>query len=68
MSNGSLGFQATAALQVMGLPLVAFSWFNKAGGTIVAIRLVNCEDWIRAEVSLPSMMMITLFIKIKHWL
>ena len=72
MSNGSLGFHATAALQVMGFPLVAFSWFNKADGTIVdAIRLVNCEDWIKAiEVNLLNM--ITrwcwlCFIKIKHW-
>ena len=72
MSNGSLGFHATAALQVMGFPLVAFSWFNKADGTIVdAIRLVNCEDWIKAiEVNLLNMIKRwcwLCFIKIKHW-
>ena len=29
-SSGVLGSQATAALQVMGLPWVAFNWFNIA--------------------------------------
>ena len=72
MSNGSLGFHATAALQVMGFPLVAFSWFNKADGTIVdAIRRVNCEDWFKAiEVNLLNMIKRwcwLCFIKIKHW-
>ncbi len=30
MSRGALAFQATAALQVMLLPLVAFNWFINA--------------------------------------
>ena len=58
-SSGVFGFQATAALQVIGFPLVAFNWFNIASGiediglefrglslltTLLSILVEVCKD------------------------
>lgn len=50
MSKGALAFQATAALQVMLFPLVAFNWFIKVAGTTVAMFRLITEDIKLAEV------------------
>ena len=42
MSRGVLGSHATAALQVMLFPLVAFNWLStEAGTTLAMFRLIS---------------------------
>ena len=45
MSRGVLGSHATAALQVMLFPLVAFNWFStEAGTTLAMFRLISALE------------------------
>ena len=45
MSRGVLGSHATAALQVMLFPLVAFNWLSTDAGTTLAMfRLISALE------------------------
>ena len=45
MSRGVLGSHATAALQVMLFPLVAFNWLStEAGTTLAMFRLISALE------------------------
>ena len=57
-SSGVFGFQATAALQVIGLPLVALNWFNIDSETDAIFLTPNWLNLLMAVLNIVDLKLV----------